>query len=73
MATVIVVANTVVTLLLALMVLNHFQLVEYDPVDMAVNEFQRRVYYSQLDGSVMAPPETLMTVVSFEAAIIQYS
>ncbi|KAI9558712.1 hypothetical protein GHT06_015501 [Daphnia sinensis] len=62
MATPIVIANTVVTLLLTLMVLNHFQLVEYDPIELAVNEFQKRVYYSQIDGSVMAPPETFMTV-----------
>jgi hypothetical protein len=64
MATVILVANTVVTVLLTWMVLNHFQLVEYDPMDIAVSQFQRIVFYSQLDGSVRAPPETFMTVVS---------
>ncbi|XP_046645920.1 lipase lipl-1-like [Daphnia pulicaria] len=62
MATVILVANAVVTVLLAWMTLNHFQLVEYDPMDIAVNQFQRLVFYSQLDGSVRAPPETFMTV-----------
>lgn len=72
MATPIVIANTVVTVLLTLMVLNHFQIVEYDPIDMAVNEFQRRVYYSQIDGSVMAPPETFMTVVNLQTVTIHY-
>lgn len=60
----ILIANTVVTVLLTWMVLNHLQIVEHDPVDVAVNGFQRLVYYSQIDGSVTPPPETFMTVVS---------
>jgi hypothetical protein len=72
MATVILVANAVVTVLLAWMTLNHFQLVEYDPMDIAVNQFQRLVFYSQLDGSVRAPPETFMTVVSKTTVIFLY-
>lgn len=64
MPNVIFVGNTVVTAILAWMTLNHLGLVEYNPVDKAVQEFQRIVHYSELDGSVRAPAETLMTVVS---------
>lgn len=60
----ILVTNVLVSAFLTWKALHHFELVEYDPVDLAVSEFQRLVYYSHLDGSVMAPPETLMTVVS---------
>ena len=65
MANVIFVANTVITVLLTWMALNHLQIVDYDPIDMTVSAFQRAVYYHHLDGSVMAPPEASMTVVSF--------
>lgn len=65
----ILVTNTIVSVFLTWKALHHFQLVEYDPVDLAVSEFQRLVYYSHLDGSVVAPPETFMTVVSALGAL----
>ena len=58
------IANLVVTVGLVWMVLNHYEIVKYNPIDHATEEIQRLVYYNQLDGSVMPPPETLMTVVS---------
>lgn len=61
------VANTLVSLFIGWTALHHLNLVKNDPIDMAVSEFQRLVYYSHLDGSVMAPPETFMTVVSPKA------
>lgn len=64
MPNVIQVSNAVITAILAWVTLNHLGIVEYNLVDKAVEEFQRLVHYSELDGSVMAPPETLMTVVS---------
>lgn len=57
------IANTVVTVLLTWMALNYMQMIEQDPIELVVTGFQRIVYYSQLDGSVMAPVETLMSVV----------
>ena len=60
----ILIVNSLVSVILAWMTLNHFQLVDQDPVDLAVSGFQRLVYYSQIDGSVKAPPET--TVVSIK-------
>lgn len=63
MADPILISNLVITALLGWAVLNHFEIVDYNPIEHATEEFQRLVYYNQLDGSVMSPPETFMTIV----------
>lgn len=60
----ILISNFVITFGLLWMVLHHYEVVQYNPVDHATEVFQRHVYYNQLDGSVTPSADALLSVVS---------